>query len=111
LTGLGNRRWLKDIGSLEIARAARERMPISVVVFDLDHFKSINDEFGHDVGDHVLMTAGAAIQHNLRPYDIAARIGGKEFCRAPTLTAPLPLPIGCANSWRQRPSALCLPVA
>jgi diguanylate cyclase (GGDEF)-like protein len=80
LTGLGNRRWLKDIGALEIARAARERTPISVVVFDLDHFKSINDEFGHDVGDQVLMMAGATIQHNLRPYDIAARIGGEEFC-------------------------------
>jgi diguanylate cyclase (GGDEF)-like protein len=80
LTGLGNRRWLKEIGSLEIGRAARERTAISVVVFDLDHFKSINDEFGHDVGDQVLMTAGAAIQHNLRPYDIAARIGGEEFC-------------------------------
>jgi diguanylate cyclase (GGDEF)-like protein len=80
LTGLGNRRWLKDIGALEIARAARERTPISVVVFDLDHFKSINDEFGHDVGDQVLMMTGATIQHNLRPYDIAARIGGEEFC-------------------------------
>lgn len=80
LTSLGNRRWLKDIGSLEIARAARERTPISVVVFDLDHFKSVNDQFGHDVGDQVLMMAGATIQHNLRPYDIAARIGGEEFC-------------------------------
>lgn len=80
LTGLGNRRWLKDIGTLEINRAARERTPLSVVVFDLDHFKSINDQFGHDVGDQVLMMAGATIQQNLRPYDIAARIGGEEFC-------------------------------
>lgn len=80
LTGLGNRRWLREIGSLEVARAMRERMPISVVVFDLDHFKSINDEFGHDVGDQVLTMTGATVQHNLRPYDIAARIGGEEFC-------------------------------
>ncbi|OCJ17519.1 diguanylate cyclase [Rhizobium sp. AC44/96] len=80
LTGLGNRRWLKEIGSMEISRAARDRAPISVVVFDLDHFKSINDQFGHDVGDQVLMMAGATIQHSLRPYDIAARIGGEEFC-------------------------------
>ena len=80
LTGLGNRRWLKEIGSMEITRAMRERTPVSVVVFDLDHFKSINDEFGHDVGDQVLMATGATIQHNLRPYDIAARIGGEEFC-------------------------------
>ena len=80
LTGLGNRRWLKEIASLEVNRAQRERTPISVVVFDLDHFKQINDQFGHDVGDQVLMMAGATIQHCLRPYDIAARIGGEEFC-------------------------------
>jgi diguanylate cyclase (GGDEF)-like protein len=80
LTGLGNRRWLKEIGALEIARAAREKAPISVIVFDLDHFKAINDEFGHDVGDQVLMMTGAAVQHSIRPYDIAARIGGEEFC-------------------------------
>ena len=80
LTGLGNRRWLKEITSMEFARAARERTAISVMVFDLDHFKSINDEFGHEVGDQVLMAVGAIIQQNLRPYDIAARIGGEEFC-------------------------------
>ncbi|QFY62257.1 GGDEF domain-containing protein [Rhizobium grahamii] len=80
LTGLGNRRWLKEIASLEVNRAQRERTPLSVVVFDLDHFKQINDQFGHDVGDQVLMMTGATIQHCLRPYDIAARIGGEEFC-------------------------------
>ena len=80
LTGLGNRRWLIELGTMQIARAAREAIPVSLIIFDLDHFKSINDEFGHDVGDQALMMAGMTIQHNLRPYDIAARIGGEEFC-------------------------------
>lgn len=80
LTGLGNRRWLRDIGALELQRATREEAPISVILFDLDHFKAINDRHGHEAGDQVLMMTGATIQHNLRPYDIAARIGGEEFC-------------------------------
>jgi diguanylate cyclase (GGDEF)-like protein len=80
LTGLGNRRWLRDIGAAEIQRAVRERAPLCVIIFDLDHFKTINDEHGHDVGDQVLMMTGGIIQHNMRPYDIAARIGGEEFC-------------------------------
>jgi diguanylate cyclase (GGDEF)-like protein len=53
---------------------------VSIIVFDLDHFKSINDEFGHEIGDRVLIAAGATIEQNLRPYDAAARIGGEEFC-------------------------------
>lgn len=80
LTGLGNRRWLRDVGAMEIARAEREKTDLCVIVFDLDNFKSINDEHGHDVGDQVLMAAGATIQLNMRAYDIAARIGGEEFC-------------------------------
>src|SRR6218665_740579 len=80
LTGVGNRRWMKEIGTLEVMRAARENEVVSIIVFDLDHFKSINDEFGHEIGDRVLMAAGATIEQNLRPYDAAARIGGEEFC-------------------------------
>lgn len=80
LTGLGNRRWLRDIGTSELQRSAREGDALSVIVFDLDHFKKINDEHGHEVGDQVLVMTGAVIQHNMRPYDIAARIGGEEFC-------------------------------
>ncbi len=80
LTGLGNRRWLRDIGTSEVQRAQRENEAVCVIVFDLDHFKAINDEHGHEVGDQVLTVTGAIIQHNMRPYDIAARIGGEEFC-------------------------------
>lgn len=80
LTGLGNRRWLTERIAIEQTRAEREKVPISVVLFDLDHFKKINDGHGHDVGDRVLMAVGEVIRDNLRRYDLAARIGGEEFC-------------------------------
>lgn len=80
LTGLGNRRWLSENASAEIARAKRERLPLSVIAFDLDHFKHINDQYGHDVGDEVLVAVAEAARVVLRPYDLLARIGGEEFC-------------------------------
>jgi diguanylate cyclase (GGDEF)-like protein len=80
LTGLGNRRWLAERVSQELARAERQSEPLSVIVFDLDHFKSINDRHGHDVGDSALVAAGEIVRGNIRPYDLAARIGGEEFC-------------------------------
>lgn len=80
LTGLGNRRWLTEVAGAEIARARREEEPISVIAFDLDHFKRINDEFGHEVGDEVLVGVAEVARHHLRPYDMLARIGGEEFC-------------------------------
>ncbi len=80
LTGLGNRRWLNERVAEEIARAKRQRETISIIVFDLDNFKQINDRYGHDVGDHVLVAAGELITKHIRPYDLAARIGGEEFC-------------------------------
>lgn len=80
LTGLGNRRWLGERVAEEIARAQRQGDPVSLVVFDLDRFKAINDTHGHDVGDKVLMAASEMVKSALRPYDLAARIGGEEFC-------------------------------
>lgn len=79
LTGLGNRRWLSDRMVEEMSRAARLDEPFSAIVFDLDHFKSINDSYGHEVGDHVLIAVGAVVRESLRQYDLAARIGGEEF--------------------------------
>jgi diguanylate cyclase (GGDEF)-like protein len=80
LTGLGNRRWLLDVASAEITRARRDGEPLSVIAFDLDHFKQINDRFGHDAGDEVLMAVAEIARQQLRPYDMLARIGGEEFC-------------------------------
>lgn len=80
LTGLGNRRWLAEVVGSEIARSRREQKPLSVIVLDIDHFKSINDEFGHDAGDEVLVTIAETAKRVLRPYDLVARLGGEEFC-------------------------------
>jgi len=80
LTGLGNRRWLNEAASVELYRARRIGQCVSVIVFDLDHFKQINDTFGHATGDQVLMGVAEIARRQLRPYDLLARIGGEEFC-------------------------------
>ncbi len=80
LTGLGNRRWLQNAVSVEINRAVRRDQWVWVIAFDLDHFKDINDRFGHAAGDEVLMIVAEVAQRQLRPYDLVARIGGEEFC-------------------------------
>ncbi len=80
LTGLGNRRWLTEQLPAAQSQAERSNEPLSVILFDLDKFKHINDEHGHEVGDNVLMIVGEIVKDSLRPYDLAARIGGEEFC-------------------------------
>ncbi|MDR6103392.1 diguanylate cyclase (GGDEF)-like protein [Agrobacterium larrymoorei] len=80
LTGLGNRRALMEQMPIIRAKAARPEEAVSLILFDLDHFKRINDEYGHDAGDSVLMAIGEAVKDHLRPYDYAARMGGEEFC-------------------------------
>ncbi|MBI2680346.1 MAG: diguanylate cyclase [Candidatus Solibacter usitatus] len=79
LTGLANRRTLNEAFAREIARADRIREHLSVIIADLDHFKSINDEYGHLAGDQVLAGAAAVFLSQSRPYDLAARYGGEEF--------------------------------
>jgi diguanylate cyclase (GGDEF)-like protein len=79
LTGLANRRTLHEAMLREIARAGRLGEHLSLVIADLDHFKSINDRYGHPTGDHVLANAAAVFGNHLRPYDLAARYGGEEF--------------------------------
>jgi diguanylate cyclase (GGDEF)-like protein len=79
LTGLANRRTLDESLPREIARAARLGERLSVIIADLDHFKSINDQYGHVTGDQVLARAAAVFGTQMRPYDLAARYGGEEF--------------------------------
>jgi diguanylate cyclase (GGDEF)-like protein len=79
LTGLANRRTLDEVFQREIARAERQGECLSVIMADLDDFKSINDEFGHVIGDQVLRRAAVVFRNQLRPYDLAARYGGEEF--------------------------------
>ena len=79
LTETYNRRRLKEIGDQEIARATRFRDPLCVAMLDLDHFKAINDNFGHSVGDTALCMAAAAIRSRVRSHDHVGRYGGEEF--------------------------------
>jgi diguanylate cyclase (GGDEF)-like protein/PAS domain S-box-containing protein len=79
LTGAFNRRYLMQVMETEISRAERHHRPLSLIMFDLDHFKRINDEFGHDQGDAVLKGMAAIGRERLRHSDIFARWGGEEF--------------------------------
>lgn len=64
---MGNRRWLQNAVAIEISSAARRQQWVWVIVFDIDHFKLINDKFGHAVGDEVLMIVAEVTQRQLRP--------------------------------------------
>lgn len=79
LTGLGNRRFLETQAEIEIARAKRSGCPICLIAIDLDHFKRINDTYGHDTGDQVLKAFAKTAQSQLRDGDVLCRIGGEEF--------------------------------
>ncbi len=79
LTGLLNRRGFEETFEVEIERARRADSSLSVIVGDLDRFKSINDRLGHAAGDEVLRTIGATLRDSKRSWDSAARIGGEEF--------------------------------
>jgi diguanylate cyclase (GGDEF)-like protein len=79
LTGLSNRRALQRRLDEEFRRADRFLRPLSVLFVDVDHFKAINDTFGHDVGDEVLSRLGRILQWACRGSDVVARYGGEEF--------------------------------
>jgi len=79
LTDLANRRNLMNCLRKEFSRTQRMQTPLSLIMIDLDHFKRINDTYGHQGGDQVLSTIGHLLAESIRPYDIAARYGGEEF--------------------------------
>jgi diguanylate cyclase (GGDEF)-like protein len=79
LTGLFNRRYMQESLDRELRRAQRRRMPMGVMMIDIDHFKRFNDTFGHAAGDALLTAVGALLQRQTRAEDIACRYGGEEF--------------------------------
>ncbi|MDR3566171.1 MAG: GGDEF domain-containing protein [Negativicutes bacterium] len=79
LTDLPNRRDFLDKAARSIAQCSREKQSVAILVIDLDHFKQVNDQFGHETGDEVLKYLGGYLQVNIREYDVACRMGGEEF--------------------------------
>ena len=79
LTGLPNRRLMMERLSAEVALSPRRQSPFALALLDIDHFKSVNDSFGHDVGDYVLVEIARAMNEAVRSYDVCARWGGEEF--------------------------------
>ena len=79
LTGMFNRRGFAEATSRVIEREANAGRPVTVMIFDIDHFKSINDRFGHPAGDEILKLFATVVVNTLRITDLSGRIGGEEF--------------------------------
>jgi diguanylate cyclase (GGDEF)-like protein len=88
LTGLLSRRGLERALLGEVDRARRSGGGLWLAMFDVDHFKQINDRFGHLAGDELLRQVGTEIHKVIRPYDVAGRFGGDEFCVLALVNAP-----------------------
>lgn len=99
LTGLYNRRYLNDMLEREMARARRETYPLSLMMIDLDHFKRVNDTYGHQAGDEVLRYFSGMLSERARVEDILCRYGGEEFL---LLLPRMPLEVARerAEQWR-----------
>jgi two-component system cell cycle response regulator len=79
LTNVHNKRYLLETLERELPRAIRHMRPLSLCMFDLDHFKQVNDTYGHIAGDYVLKEVASVVKSRLRPDDVIARYGGEEF--------------------------------
>lgn len=88
LTGLYNRRYLEERLGVEFARSHRYRVPLSCLMLDVDHFKRINDTYGHPFGDRVLMEVAKVMKEMLRDVDLVARYGGEELIALLPETGP-----------------------
>ena len=107
LTGLYNRHFLAEILPRELARADREAQALSIIFIDLDHFKAVNDTYGHAAGDRVLQAVGQFLAHAARGSDVVCRYGGEEIiivCPGMTLTAAAQR----AEQWRQSIAGLLI---
>lgn len=108
LTGLFNRRYLEETLERELLRARREASPISLIMLDIDHFKKLNDTFGHKAGDVMLQTLGEVLRTHTRGSDVACRYGGEEFV-AVLPGASLELAHQRAEQWRALFEQLSVP--
>jgi len=79
LTQLGNRRYFEERANAVLSRVRRRARPVSLLMIDIDHFKAINDHYGHPVGDDVLRALAATLAASLRAGDVCGRLGGEEF--------------------------------
>ncbi len=79
LTGVHNRHWMIRSFPRALHRCARNKQPFAVMMIDIDHFKKVNDSYGHLVGDLALKSVAKCVSENLRPHDLLARYGGEEF--------------------------------
>ena len=79
LTGLYNRAYFDHVVAQKVAQAAADRTPLSLILFDIDHFKNVNDTYGHQAGDKVLIGVAKILGGRMRPTDFTARYGGEEF--------------------------------
>ncbi|MFA9216196.1 MAG: diguanylate cyclase [Sphingomonadaceae bacterium] len=83
LTGILNRRAFTAAGNQRLRRAQEQQLSLAVILFDVDHFKAVNDRYGHDVGDQVLIQISAMVRTELRDGEVLARYGGEEFVVMP----------------------------
>ncbi|VUD48670.1 Response regulator PleD [Thalassocella blandensis] len=100
LTGLYNHRFMKFILEQEMERTIRTQLPTCFILLDIDHFKTFNDQYGHVMGDKVLIHIASILQRNVRKIDFACRYGGEEFAVI-LPTTPLLIGIQVAERIRQ----------
>lgn len=103
LTGMFNRRYMDETLKRELSRAERKKAPLALIVLDLDHFKHVNDTYGHSTGDHVLKSVAQQVMESIRDGDLACRFGGEELV--------LILPECDAATAMQRAQKLCSAIA
>lgn len=108
LTNLFNRRYLDETLERELARARREGYPLALVMIDIDHFKQLNDTYGHQAGDKVLRELAALLWSEVRAEDVPCRYGGEEFV---VLLPRMPLEVALerAEGWRRTFQAMHIP--